>query len=168
VSYTQACLSNASCGCGQSSEVACLLRFSTLEFCARHCNCKLQLCKPFDCGVKLNRVNCLDMGILSLSLLPLCVMSVSWGPMEGPQTSESKQLYRQTRNSTRISLDSQCVARTAAQHGPPRPSDGSVLTTPQQRFSCCRQLLGMSSDEGLIDLTDGIPPYKRQRLNAGD
>jgi len=30
------------------------------------------------------------------------------------------------------------------------------------------QLLGMSSDEGVIDLTDGIPPYKRQRLDAGD
>lgn len=29
------------------------------------------------------------------------------------------------------------------------------------------QLLGMSSDEGVIDLTDGIPPYKRQRLDAG-
>ncbi|DBB09876.1 TPA: hypothetical protein ACH3X3_001489 [Trebouxia sp. C0006] len=26
----------------------------------------------------------------------------------------------------------------------------------------------MSSDEGVIDLTDGIPPYKRQRLDAGD
>ena len=68
-------------------------------------------------------------------------------------------------------MHSQCVARTAAQHGPPRPSDGSVFTTPQQRFNCRRQLLGMSSDDGLIDLTDGFPPYKRQRLdavNAGD
>ncbi|KAL0020479.1 hypothetical protein WJX77_009137 [Trebouxia sp. C0004] len=27
------------------------------------------------------------------------------------------------------------------------------------------QLLGMSCDEGVIDLTDGIPPYKRQRLD---
>ncbi len=25
----------------------------------------------------------------------------------------------------------------------------------------------MSSDEGPIDLTDGFPPFKRQRLDAG-